>query len=290
MELDIQHLQKWIGKTQVLTDSMPLFPLRALSATLDYRRLEFTPGASIPPLWHWLYFLPTAAQNELSEDGHARRGGFLPPVPLPRRMWAGGRLEFARALSAGEVVERRSTIRSVNSKEGRSGSLVFVCVAHEIFDSHGLVLSEEHDIVYRENAGAAGAPMSTVIADQRKADFSRKVNADITLLFRYSALTFNSHRIHYDHDYATRIEGYGGLVVHGPLLATLLMEMLLEQLAGCNVVRFSFKALHPVFAGQDFFLNGSLQDRTVQLWIVDRAGRLCMDANAVIDPGISKSS
>jgi hypothetical protein len=178
----------------------------ALSATLDRDDPAPIAGTEVPPLWHWTYFTPLARASEIGEDGHPKRGGFLPPVPLPRRMWAGGRLEFHEPLRVGDVATRVSRIQDVNVKTGRSGSLVFVTVRHEFSTARGLVLSEEHDIVYRD-APAPGAPAPAPQAAPTGEEFAREIAPDPVLLFRYSALTFNGHRIHYDRSYVTGVEG-----------------------------------------------------------------------------------
>ena len=194
-------------------------PLRS-TATIR-RRPRAT---AIAPLRHWLYFLPLYRRSEVGPDGHALRGGFLPPVPLPRRMWAGGRLEFRRPVRVGDAIERTSTIVKVDAKEGRTGALVFVLVRHEIGAAGEVAIVEEHDIVYRE-APRAGEPPPAKKAAPANPDWRRDVVPDDVLLFRYSALTFNGHRIHYDRRYVTEVEGYPGLIVHGPLIATLLADL-----------------------------------------------------------------
>src|SRR5271154_6029379 len=219
--MDIADLRKWVGKTESASDQITATPLAALSATLDIEAPRPLAGDSVPPLWHWLYFLETHRQSQLSPDGHAKLGGFLPPVPLPRRMWAGGRFEFRRPLCVGETFTRTSRITGVQQKEGRTGTLVFVVVRHEIGNAEGIALTEEQDLVYREHP-KPGAPASAPQPAPSNATWERKVQADDVLLFRYSALTFNGHRIHYDRRYATEVEGYPGLVVHGPLIATML--------------------------------------------------------------------
>ncbi len=281
----LSDLQAWVGKTEVLEDVITAAPLRGLSATLDRNDPPLTPDAAVPPLWHWLYFLPQHRQSEIGRDGHARRGGFLPPVPLPRRMWAGGRLQWQadNPLRAGDVVQRRSTIASVQHKSGRSGELVFVLVRHEISNAQGPCLSEEHDIVYRAAAqpGEAGAAPQSAPA---KAPWQREVYADDVLLFRYSALTFNGHRIHYDRQYVTTEEGYPGLVVHGPLIATLLLDLLRRQMPQARVAAFSFKAVRPTFDQHHLRVNGALQadGKTVDLWAQDHEGWLTMQGQATL--------
>lgn len=235
----------------------------------------------MPPLWHWLYFLPVHRQSEIGQDGHAKRGGFLPPVPLPRRMWAGGRLQFLRPLQVGSAISRTSTIANVTSKEGRSGQLAFVLVRHEIADESGVALLEEHDIVYRDNA-KPGDPAPQPQAAPTNQQWLREIHPDPVLLFRYSALTFNGHRIHYDRSYVTEVEGYPGLIVHGPLIATLLVDLLRRNLPDATLVNFSFRAVKPLFDIAPFSVCGRLEEdgKTVKLWAKDAEGWLTMDATA----------
>jgi len=289
--LPLDSLRDWIGRSETRSDLISPTPVAALSATLDRDDPPPAPGTVLPPLWHWLYFTPLTRQSELGEDGHARRGGFLPPVPLPRRMWAGGRFDFHQPLRVGETVQRVSTLQDVTVKEGRSGALVFVCVRHEFSTAHGLALAEEHDIVYRDapppspaGAGAApGAPQPAPTPAPRDAQFSRLVEPDPVLLFRYSALTFNGHRIHYDRSYVTQVEGYPGLVVHGPLIATLLLDLLRRERPAATVKRFAFRALRPTFDTQPFTVCGKVAGRTVHLWSQDLEGGLTLQGTAEID-------
>ncbi|MDP1655232.1 MAG: MaoC family dehydratase N-terminal domain-containing protein [Hylemonella sp.] len=281
---DLAHLRDWIGRQESRTDNLTATPVAALSATLDRDDPPPAPGTTLPPLWHWLYFTPLTRHSELGEDGHAKRGGFLPPVPLPRRMWAGGRLDFLQPLRVGEAVTRTSTIQDVTVKHGRSGALVFVCVRHEFSNAQGLALSEEHDIVYRDAPppAAAGAPQPEPTPAPRDEQFSREIVPDPVLLFRYSALTFNGHRIHYDRSYVTGVEGYPGLIVHGPLIATLLLDLLRRELPDAHVKRFSFKAVRPTFDIHPFTVCGKRDGQTVTLWGRDHEGWLTMQATAEI--------
>ena len=285
----LDALRDWIGRTESRRDNLTAAPLAGLSATLD--RVDDPPpepGTALPPLAHWLYFLPQAPQREIGADGHPKRGGFLPSVPLPRRMWAGGRLRFARELHIGDAVERHSTIASVETKQGRSGALVFVTVRHEVIDAHGVALTEEHDIVYRDNP-APGAVAPTPGLAPTDETFSRAVVPDPVLLFRYSALTFNGHRIHYDRPYATEVEGYPGLIVHGPLIATLLVDLLRVQLKrerpGATLRAFEFKAASPLFDIHPFTVCGRPADDghaapAFTLWARNHLGQLAMQARA----------
>lgn len=269
-------LQAWVGRTETRSDFIDARPVELLSATLDRDDPAPRPGDALPPLWHWLYFLPAYRQSEVGPDGHAKRGGFLPPVPLPRRMWAGSRIEWLRPIAIGDEASRVSRIVSVTSKSGRNGPLVFVVVRHEISTASGLALMEEHDIVYRDLAppgsrrGQAGAaPEST-----GPAAWTRRIVPDDVLLFRYSALTFNSHRIHYDRRYVTEVEGYPGLVVHGPLLATLLIDLLRRHRPDAVVRRFEFRAMAPLFDIAPFDVCGRPEESgRCTLWAqgVDRA-------------------
>ena len=283
MDLNLDSLREWRGKTESRSDEVTSAPIAALSATLDRDDPFPRAGDPVPALWHWLYFLPIPRQSELGPDGHAKRGGFLPPVPLPRRMFAGDRVQFHRPLRVGEKVSRLSRIVDVNHKQGRSGPLVFVVVRHEISDREGLSISEEHDIVYRENpknAGAAPAPQKPPSGPA----WTREIRPEETLLFRYSALTFNGHRIHYDRRYATEVEGYPGLVVHGPLIATLLLELLRRNLADANVASLSFRAVRPLFDTAPFSVCGKVasEGKSAQLWATDSEGWLAMDAAVVL--------
>ena len=282
--LDLEALRRWVGRTEVRTDQVTPVPVAAMAATLDRDDPAPADGSELPPLWHWLYFTPLARASEIGPDGHAKRGGFLPPVPLPRRMWAGGRLEFRQPLRVGDVLTRTSTIADVSGKSGRSGSLVFVTVRHEIANAAGIALTEEHDIVYREEP-AADAPAPAPQAAPAGEAFAREIVPDPVLLFRYSALTFNGHRIHYDRSYVTEVEGYPGLIVHGPLIATLLLDLLRREVPDRRVSRFEFKAMRPIFDIHRFSVCGrnepaGANGERVALWARDHEGALAMKASA----------
>ncbi len=279
----LAHLQTWQGQSEVLDDLITPAPVRALSATLDRDDPLPQAGTELPPLWHWLFFLPHHRQSDIGPDGHAKRGGFLPPVPLPRRMWAGGRLHWHAPLHVGDVVKRVSTIESVTHKSGRSGDLLFVLVKHEVHNAQGLCLTEEHDIVYRP-APQAGDPVPTPVAAEKNATWQRDIAPDDVLLFRYSALTFNGHRIHYDRKYVTQVEGYPGLIVHGPLIATLLVDLVRRHTAR-PIRSFEFKALRPTFECADQRIlrvcgEPDANGTTVRLWAQDHEGWLTMQATA----------
>ena len=279
----LAHLQSWSGKTETLVDDITAAPVRGLSATLDRDDAAPVLGTPVPPLWHWMYFLPQHRQSEIGPDGHAKRGGFLPPVSLPRRMWAGGRLQWLQEnlLVVGDSVRRVSRIESVTHKAGRTGDLLFVLVKHEVHNAKGLALSEEHDIVYRA-AAQPGDLVPPPVAAEKGAAWQREITPDDVMLFRYSALTFNGHRIHYDRKYVTEVEGYPGLIVHGPLIATLLVDLVRRQLTGGFIKRFEFKAVRPIFDLHPFRLNGqpSADGKRVKLWAEDHEGWLAMQATA----------
>ena len=278
-KLDTQALQAWVGRQQSVTDVITAAPVGALSASLDYPRPRAGAGEALPPLWHWLYFLPHVPASQLDVDGHALRGDFLPPVPLPRRMWAGSQVRFAAGLRVGDAVRRVSTIESVAGKRGRSGELVFVTVLHRVLRDGELAVEERQRLVYRDaDAGSGAAPLPA----PAPAQFERTIMPDPVLLFRYSALTFNSHRIHYDRDYATAVEGYPGLVVQGPLTATLLLDLLARELPAARLTGFEFRALQPVFAGAALQLQGCRQGASVALWALDAQGALAMTASATL--------
>ncbi|MDE2371011.1 MAG: MaoC family dehydratase N-terminal domain-containing protein [Burkholderiales bacterium] len=274
----------WVGRSETQQDTIGATPVRALTATLDHPAAPVPAGTPLPPLWHWLYFLPLHRQSEIGADGHAKRGGFLPPVPLPRRMWAGSQFEFRAPVRVGDAVERRSTIADVTVKDGRTGRLVFVKVRHELRCNGPAdpALVEFHDIVYRESqqAGDVAPPPQPAPTD---AAWRRQIVPDDVLLFRYSALTFNGHRIHYDRRYVTQVEGYPGLIVHGPLIATLLLDLLRRERPEAEVATFRFKAVRPTFDLHAFHVHGAPQpDGSVRLWAADHEGWLTMDATATL--------
>jgi 3-methylfumaryl-CoA hydratase len=281
MDIDIHYLREWIGRAETRSDQITPAAIAALSATLDREDPYPRDGEPLPPLWHWLYFLPATRQSELGPDGHAKRGGFLPPVPLPRRMFAGGRYRFQHDLQVGEQITRVSKVSDVSHKMGRSGPLVFVVVRHEISNKRGLALVEEHDIVYREEARSQDTPTKVQLAPEGSM-WTREIHPDPVLLFRYSALTFNGHRIHYDQRFCTEVEGYPGLVVHGPLIATLLLDLLRRNRKDVKVERFSFRAVRPLFDETPFWVCGRSESdgKTIQLWARDSDNRLAMDATA----------
>jgi 3-methylfumaryl-CoA hydratase len=276
-------LKSWVGKRQDRVDFVNPNHVAAWKAMLDLDDPFPRDGDPVSTGFHWTLFTPLARQSEIGADGHPRRGGFLPPVPLPRRMWAGGRLELRRPLLVGERVRQSSVIAGVEEKKGRSGTLVFVTVRHTVSGEAGVALEEEQDIVYRDPpppGSAPAVPSPPVPAPQ--GTWRRQITPDPVLLFRYSALTFNAHRIHYDRPYAAGEEGYAGLVVHGPLIATLLLDLVLRSLPGATLARFSFKAVRPTVDTSPFTVEGGPGEREgqVRLWSTDNHGQVGMEAEA----------
>jgi 3-methylfumaryl-CoA hydratase len=257
-------LRAWIGRTERRGDDVGAASLSALAATFDRDDLA----------------IPLARQDQIGVDGHPVRGGFLPPIALPRRMWAGGELQFHHPLQVGDEITRQSRILDVDAKQGKSGPLVFVKVRHEISNARGLAITEEQDIVYRDMP-AAGAPAPAGTKAATDEDYRETVVPDPVLLFRYSALTFNGHRIHYDRPYATEVEGYPGLVVHGPMVATLLLGLASRRLPQRRVRGFAFRAVRPLFDTAAFELCGKAEaDGSQKLWARNHDGALAMEARA----------
>lgn len=276
-DFDIAHLKTWEGKRESGAATLTPWLAGAYNATLDRPEGDLRPGAPAPQGLHWCLAPAIAPTAKLGADGHPARGGFLPPVPLPRRMWAGGRVRFHDALRIGEEIERVSTVKSVEAKEGRTGRLVFVLVEHRLTTPRGLAVSEEHDIVYRGVEAPAVRAGGQSIADG-DADLTRTIEPSGPLLFRYSALTFNGHRIHYDRAYVTQTEGYPGLIVHGPLQATLLI-LLGGELKGAPLESFSFRATKPLFDLAPFTIRARKTDDGLALWAADAAGETTMQAH-----------
>jgi 3-methylfumaryl-CoA hydratase len=278
--IDLDHLRGWIGRTETARDVVSQHLATALHATLDLPGEAPLPGEPAALAIHWCLTPRIVASFMLGPDGHPPRGDFLPPVPLPRRMSAGSAVRFLDRLRVGDAVERRSRIADVSMKSGRSGTLCFVAVDHEFHTERGLALRERHDIVYRPmpRAGIAPAP-EPVSLPPLSADIAHQDHrASPPLLFRYSALTFNGHRIHYDWPYVTQVEGYPGLIVHGPLQATLLLEFAAAR-RGTPPRRFSFRGLNPLFDFMPFRLRAEPASGGMTLWVETGTGRT-MEATA----------
>lgn len=275
-------LDDWVGRTQHTDDVLYPTPVRALAMTLDQPDLDVADGSRLPVLWHWLYFLPLVPTSGLGTDGHPRRGGFLPPVALERRMWAGGRLRFHRDLQVGESVMKTSQIVSVATKQAKVGDMVLLTVRHTVSTVDGLAVEEEQDIVYLAKPTSARTPPPDPVPAE--AEWTERRVVDPVLLFRFSALTFNSHRIHYDLPYATQDELYPGLVVHGPLQAVLLMEAAQRHHPTRRVATFAFRAARPLFAHDDVAVSGwTANDGHLEVVTANGDGDVAMRAQVTWD-------
>lgn len=291
----MEDLSAWVGRSQRSTETLDPRLVRWMAATLDRADLlDAREGAALPPAWHWAFFNAVEPMSALGRDGHPKKGGFLPPTAQPRRMWAGSRLHWHGPLRVGQAIERVSTILKCEAKRGRTGDMVLVTVGHGFSAGEALLLDEQHDIVYRDEATAEERRALSELAAQaragdvqfeRRGEIVREVTVGPVQMFRYSAVTFNGHRIHYDRDYARDVEGYPGLVVHGPLIATLLLEFLQAQVApGRAVERFEFRAMRPTFDIAPFALHAAppAADGSVSLWSTNNVGAVGMQATAVV--------
>ncbi|MGI6854653.1 FAS1-like dehydratase domain-containing protein [Mesorhizobium sp. 1B3] len=265
---EVAHLREWIGREEQACELLTPTLVERFEATLGRQLTRIADEA--PVAIHWCLHQPAVAPDGLGRDGHPARGGFLPPVPLPRRMWAGGELSFLAPLRVGDEVTRISRIADVAHKQGRTGELVFVTVEHEVRSGGLLAIRERQDIVYRAMETGASTPVPAT-AEPHPADHSEQVEATTTLLFRYSALTFNGHRIHYDLDYARDEEGYAGLVVHGPLQATLLLHLAL-RVKGATPARFAYRGVAPLILGRAFSVNAVKTPEGFDLWTAGEDG------------------
>jgi len=276
MTLDIANLRPWLGRQESAGDTLAAFQANALAATLD-RDEKYARGDPLPPLWHWMYLNELPKTSELADNGHGKLGGFMPPVALPRRMWAGGRFTFGRPLRIGQAARRVSTVADLTAKEGDSGELIFLLLRHEFSGPDGTAVTEEQDIVYRAPP-RTGEPPGRARRAADKPVWRREIALNEVLLFRYSALIFNAHRIHYDEPFCRR-EGYPGLVVHGPLLATLLAD-LVRRNTGTPMTAFRYRAVQPLFLPSPCIACGVPKGSTVALWAEDENGALIMEAQA----------
>ena len=298
MNAPVQDFTPWVGKRQTGKDMISPVQVRQMAATLnDATRMQQPDCAPLPAGWHWLYFNPLEIQSRLGPDGHPARGDFLPPVALERRMWAGSRLAWQRPFEVGMTVEKASEILKISHKTGRSGDMVFVTVAHRYSDAQGVILEEEQNIVYRDKPSADETAALLALGEQIRAgqhNFERQgrhveaVQPDPVMLYRYSAATFNGHRIHYDVDYCRTVEGYPGLVVHGPLIATLLLNFAENQVAPGHFIRaFEFKALRPTFDLSNFHLHATPADgpdEGLNIWSTNNTGQVGLDGRITLAP------
>jgi len=271
---------EYIGKTRENIESINRKDLSGLASLLDYPLSE---SMAVPPFGHWLNGNRHARQSELAQDGHPRKGSFIPDIPYPRRMWAGSRVRLLKDCIAGQALVHREEIKSIESRAGRSGDMVFVTLQHDFYCDEDLLLQEEQDIVYRAaNSTNLSAPEIREEAEVLALydyDWHRTIQPDPVLLFRYSAVTFNGHRIHYDRGYARDVERYPGLVVHGPLTATLLIDLYQRNNPGRRVSQFDFKGIRPLYDVCPFYIMGKKTARGADLFAVDAEGRVAMQMN-----------
>ncbi len=274
-----ENLRDWIGRSEERHDVADLRSTHQLHAAFGRQDALPKLGDEVPPAWHWMWFTATDARDALNPDGLAGKAGFLPPVPLPRRMWAGSRLTVHAPLKVGQAIRKRAEITDIAERQGKTGKLIFVSQRYSIFAGNTLAIEEDFDSVFREEA-APGAPVQQPPDAPEGAVWTREIDPDPVLLFRYSAVTFNGHRIHYDQPYATNIEGYPGLVVHGPLTATLLMELARDSNPGKRIAAYSFRAVSPLYAPAKFTVNGKhgADGKSVQMWAANAQGKLAMQA------------
>ncbi len=270
-------LSAWIGRKRIEHDVAAVGQAQAMTALLDGDPQALVIGSPLPEFWHWIYFNAAVPRSQLGVDGHERRGEFLPPVQLPRRMWAGGRVRFLRPIALGQKIRRESEIVSIDRKHGRSGELVLVSVRHTIHDSEGICVQEEQDLVYCEIARAGGALPPPVPSE---IDWREQFLPDAVTLFRYSALTFNAHRIHYDHRFTTETEGYRAVVVHGPLTALLLLEAAKRH--GHRAPQaYRYRGRAPLFVDEPITLAGKAGDGEIMLWATGPQGTIAMEASVI---------
>jgi 3-methylfumaryl-CoA hydratase len=279
-KLDLDHLRQWIGRTTEVWDTVTPQLVKGLRATLFQEIGEPKPGDVAPFTVHWCLGQPVFPMSQLGPDGHPTRGGFLPPVPLPRRMWAGGELEFFDSLRVGDEPKRTSRIADVALKSGSTGQLCFVSVQHEVTTARGSAIRERQDIVYREIGGTPSAAASKPAAPPPAAQHRETHISDPVLLFRYSALTFNGHRIHYDRDYVTKVEGYPGLIFHGPLQAAFIVELAAKLRDGTPPRRFVYRGVQPLFEGSAFSVNANDNGASMDLWTANADGQPTMKGTA----------
>jgi len=280
VSIDIEHLRTWIGRSRSADDLATAWPAAALCATLDRDDPEPKAGDALPPGWHWLYFLETARQSQIGPDGHPKRGEFYPPVPLPRRMYVGTKMTFHRPVRVGETLTRTSRIGDVTLKEGRTGPLVFLTIVHEIAGGGSRAVTEEQSLVYRgeDQAGGGGTGGGDPDAPASR-PWARTLQPDPVMLFRFSALTFNGHRIHYDHPYTTGVEGYPGLIVHGPLTAILLLDLVRRFAPDRAVATFGFRTRRTFFVDQPLTLVGVPEGKGAGLFALTPSGLIGMKAD-----------
>jgi len=274
-----EELDQWIGKCIENTEYINEFPVKAMAAVFNYENVN---NKEVPYGWHWLYFLNLPLQKNLGPDGHEKRRGFMPPIQLPIRMYAGGEIIFHKPILIGEEVKKISTIESIKNKVGSTGNLTFLRINHKISNNSGVLINEYQNLVYREDKNTQKTKANTSIKSPEHYDFEKVWKTSQEMLFRYSALTHNTHRIHYDFPYATNVEGYPDIVVHGPLMATFLLDLInnIIKVTKQKLNKFSFKLLRPVFVGGEIYAQAIKTSTGLDLWIKDQYGKMSLSAQA----------
>ena len=273
-ETSTTSLQAWRGRKKTEGDIAAAAQAKAMAALLDRDPAQFQTGAALPEYWHWIYFKPIVPQSNLGTDGHPRRGTFLPPIELPRRMWAGGRLRFLQPIRIGDEVKRETEILSIQEKDGRSGKLVVLKLRHLISNASGPCVDEQQDLIYCEIPKSdQSARQQTTLPDD--VQWKEIFVPNSVVLFRYSALTFNNHRIHYDYPYVTQVEGYRGLVVHGPLTALLLLEAA-KRHATRAPISYEYRAIGSLFNDEPITLAGRIKETETEVWAIGPTGAVAM--------------
>ena len=273
--------EEWMGRTEQVPDYVDPRSFAAMDALLDGTGDWPEPGTELPPLWHWMLFQPRAPQSNIDRDGHGKRGDFMPPVDLPRRLFASSEIQIFHALKVGDKVSAKTMVQDIYEKSGSTGRLIFVEVAYDVQASGTRMLREVRTYVYRDDADRATAQSQRNVA--KAGDWEEIFRPGTTHLFRFSALTFNAHRIHYDLPYAQKVEGYPHLIVHGQYIAMRMLNACLRANAGRRVSRFNFQARSPLFEGQDIRLSGRKGDapNVADLWALNEQGRVCLSGSVV---------
>ncbi len=271
------QLEDWIGKSQTREEVINARQAELLAVTMGIPAPAN--GDTLPECWHWAWFNDALPAAELGRDGHPKRGGFLPPVPLPRRMWAGGKLNFVSPIIVGKEIKKISTIKEIKHRTGNSGELCIVSIGHQLFDGETLCIDEVQNLVFREDP-SPDAPAPAPIKPPAGAEQSIDLHPDPVMMFRYSALTFNGHRIHYDVDYARDVEGYPDLVFHAPLTATALCNLASGIQPGKPIREFEYRATAPLFCNASVKLNAKQENNHITVWAETPSGGQAMIGSA----------
>jgi 3-methylfumaryl-CoA hydratase len=275
------EIKSWIGKSVENYDNIDDFPIKAMAAVFNYNSNDKN-FKKVPYGWHWLYFLNLPLQKNLGHDGHEKRVGFMPPIDLPIRMYAGGKINYHSPILIGEKLKKTSSIVSIENKKGSTGNLIFLKINHKISNKKEVFINEDQNLVYREDKNSQKSKSSINKKAPNDYDFEKEWDITPEMLFRYSALTHNTHKIHYDYLYATKVEGYPHIVVHGPLMATFLLDLVenIIKHSKNKLIKFSFKLKSPVFVGGTIFAQAKRTNTGLTLWIKDQHGNQSLTAEA----------